>query len=82
MEKDVAMLKQLVRWPIFSKDTQIEQIEKKTKPGVHAKIKDEVLFGYRDGLTFLLDAFWPWMEERLYKASSPNSSEPFWRSPN
>ena len=67
LENDVSILKQMTRWPVFKKDSPID---KATKPGVKEKIKDEVLFNYRDSLTLWLEAFWPWMEDRLCRASS------------
>jgi len=68
LENDVAILKQMTRWPVFKKDASIG---KKTKPGVKEKIEDEVLFNYRDGLTLWLEAYWPWMEDQLCQARSP-----------
>jgi len=67
LEKDVAILKQLARWPLFNKEVRVE---KKTKPGVKERIEDEDLFKYRDGLTLWLEAYWPWMEDRLCRAGS------------
>jgi hypothetical protein len=67
LENDVAILKQLARWPIFNKEARVE---KKMKPGVKERIEDADLFKYRDGLTLWLEAYWPWMENRLYSASS------------
>lgn len=67
LEKDVAILKQLARWPIFNKEARVE---KQKKPGVKERIEDEDLFKYRDGLTLWLEAYWPWMEGRLCSASS------------
>lgn len=69
LEKDVDILKQLTRWPVFNKDARTEK-DKKTKPGVKERIEDEVLFTYRDGLTLWLEAYWPWMEDRLCRAGS------------
>jgi hypothetical protein len=66
LENDVAILKQLARWPIFNKEARVE----KKKPGVKEKIEDAVLFKYRDGLTLWLEAYWPWMENRLCRAGS------------
>jgi hypothetical protein len=67
LENDVAILKQMTRWPVFKND---EPTDKKAKPGVKEKIEDEVLFRYRDGLTLWLEAYWPWLESRLYGAGS------------
>ena len=67
LEHDVAILKQMTRWPVFKNDAPID---KKAKPGAKERIEDEVLFKYRDGLTLWLEAYWPWMEGRLYRASN------------
>jgi hypothetical protein len=67
LENDVAILKQLARWPLFNKEARVE---KKTKPGVKERIEDADLFKYRDGLTLWLEAYWPWMEDRLCRARS------------
>ncbi len=69
LENDVAILKQLTRWPVFNKDAGAEK-DKKTKPGVKERIEDTDLFTYRDGLTLWLEAYWPWMEDRLCRARS------------
>jgi hypothetical protein len=67
LENDVEILKQLTRWSVFNKDAPTEE---KKKPGVKERIEDEDLFKYRDGLTLWLEAYWPWMEDRLGRARS------------
>jgi hypothetical protein len=66
LENDVAILKQLTRWPVFNKDESLE----KTKPGVKERIGDDDLFTWRDGLIRWLEAYWPWLEGRLLGAGS------------
>src|SRR5439155_21852311 len=67
LEKDVATLKRQVDWPGFTRNAPTE---KKVKPGVKERIEDELLFKYRDGLIRWLEAYWPWMEDRLYQAKT------------
>jgi hypothetical protein len=67
LENDVAILKQRARGPLCNREARVE---KKKKPGVKEKIEDAVLFKYRDGLTLWLEAYWPWMEDRLCSAST------------
>jgi len=62
LEEDVASLKRLaeprgLNWLLFN--------HKKVKPGAREKVEDEDLFRYRDGLIRWLEAYWPWMENRL-----------------
>ena len=66
LENDVAILKQLTRWPVFNKDAPLD----KTKPGVKERIGDVDLFTWRDGLIRWLEAYWPWLEGRLLGARS------------
>jgi hypothetical protein len=68
LEKDVEILKQLTRWPLFNKEAPTDT---KKKPGVKERIEDGELFNYRDGLTRWLEAYWPWLEDRLVGAGSP-----------
>jgi hypothetical protein len=67
LENDVAILKQLTPWPVFNKDASSD----KTKPGVKERIGDADLFTWRDGLIRWLEAYWPWLEGRLFGAGSP-----------
>ena len=67
LEKDVATLKRQAEWPRPNQDVLTE---KKIKPGVKERIVDELLFKYRDGLIRWLEAYWPWMESRLYQAEN------------
>ena len=67
LEKDVDILKQLTRWPVFNKEAPTDE---KKKPGIKEKIEDGELFNYRDGLTLWLEAYWPWLEDRLGQAGS------------
>ena len=66
LEKDVAILKQLTRWPLFIENAPLD----KTKPGVKERIGDVDLFAWRDGLIRWLEAYWPWLEGRLLRANS------------
>src|SRR5271154_3316187 len=68
LEKDVDILKQLTNWPLFNKEVPTDE---KKKPGVKEKIDDGELFNYRDGLIRWLEAYWPWLEDRLVGAASP-----------
>jgi len=65
LEKDVAALKRQAEWPA---QTQDAPTNKKLKPGIKERIEDERLFKYRDGLIRWLEAYWSWMEGRLYEA--------------
>jgi hypothetical protein len=67
LEKDVATLKRQVEWPAFTRNALTA---KKIKPGVKERIEDEQLFKCRDGLIRWLEAYWPWLEDRLYQAKS------------
>jgi hypothetical protein len=67
LENDVEILKQLARWPVFNKEAPTDE---RKKPGAKERIEDEDLFKYRDGLTRWLEAYWPWMEDRLCRARS------------
>lgn len=66
LENDVAILKQLTRGPVSNKDAPLV----KMKPGVKERIGDVDLFTWRDGLIRWLEAYWPWLEGRLYRARS------------
>jgi hypothetical protein len=68
LEKDVALLKSVAPWPIFS--DEVTHTEKK-RPGAKQKISDEDLFCFRDGLIQWLEPIWPWMEDRLWAGKNP-----------
>lgn len=71
LEKDVEILKQLTDWPLFNKEVVTDD---KKKPGVKERIEDGDLFNYRDGLIRWLEAYWPWLEDRLIGAASPEEA--------
>jgi len=67
LEEDVATLKRQAEWPRPAWDAPTN---KKVKPGVKERIEGEALFKYRDGLIRWLEAYWPWMEDRLHRAKT------------
>jgi hypothetical protein len=68
LQKDVALLKRFSGWPLFAHKGNAPK--EKKKPGPKEKISDEVLVHYRDGLVLWLERFWPWLEERLLRATT------------
>jgi hypothetical protein len=67
LENDVALLKSLSNSPVFA--GEVEGVEKK-KPGPKKKIDDQDLFRYRHELIIWLEPVWPWMEDRLLRATT------------
>ncbi len=72
VENDVALLKSLNPSPLL--DEVVIPVERK-KRGRKEKISDAVLFNGRDGLILWLERAWPWLKDRLFKASTPEQLE-------
>lgn len=67
LEGRVALLEQVSPLPVFG--DQSHELQETKKPGRKERISDEELVRYRDGLVLWLEPYWPWLEERLLKAT-------------
>ena len=68
LEGRVALLEQFSPLPVFGEES--DELQKTKKPGRKERISDDELIRYRDGLVLWLEPYWPWLEQRLPKATT------------